>query len=746
MARPLAVIGFTYFLSLMAASVMGLSLTVVAAVLLALFFIFALIFRLFQRRVAVMAVLLTCVTALAAFAYHQVAVVIPQERMEGKNVPFTAVVLDEMLQESGSRCYIVTVTESMNLPKGTRLRLWTADRETAFDRYEVIRGEAANLRMLNSDSFFAASKADGILLQGVLSSGAEISIEGSRRPWYSFLYDIRDKLGGNIQGALPRQEGALLMSMCLGNKNTLSAEHEAAFRGAGLSHLLAVSGLHTSVIAGGVLALLKMLRVPKRASALVTGGVIIGFMIITGCTPSVMRAGIMCLVLLAGMLVNRQPDGLNSLGLALLLILVWDMDALYDIGLWLSFAAAWGLLVMVPFWRGYMQERPFWKKYKMLLPVMNALLVTLSATVATLPVLALSFGEFSMISPAANLLAVLPGSLLVELGCLAAVTGCLPLLVPVSRLLFGLAKWIASYLFAVTDWLGATPLSAVRLDKPYLIVWLMGSLLFCYLGWRLLHMRGLRLSLALSLILLFFGVGTEMIAMKGVTTITALDAGDGTAVLMEKDGHRALVMTGDSAGLAGRVANALHWKGISRLDFVVLPGGDDRAVFEIGSLLEAVETEQILYQQKGDNSYQVEAFASASAMRCVPLENAQVSFWDDGKLVCREDGWLRISVGDTRLLFCPGNGDAAVLPDSWKQAHLVLYKAKPPANPYDIEALGGVYSSYTDGLTEAAPHLPWGRYPLYLTAETGDVTAFTRGGGDLKFAWTAQSVNTGIPG
>lgn len=735
MARPLAVIGFTYFLSLMAASVMGLSLTVVVAVLLALFFIMALVFRLFQKRPAVMAALLTGVAAMTLFGYHQAAVVIPQERMAGKDVPFKAVVLDEIERDNGSRCYVVTVTESADLPKGTRLLLWTADRETVFERYEVIGGEAASLRLVGSDRFFSSSKADGIRLQGWLSTGAEITLEGTHRPWYSFLFNIRDKLGSNIREELPGQDGALLMSMCLGNTNGLSGENELAFRGAGLSHLLAVSGLHTSVIAGGVLALLKLLRVPKRGAAVVTSFVILAFMVITGGTPSVMRAGIMCLVLLAGMLVNRKPDGLNSLGLALLLILIGDIDALYDIGLWLSFAAAWGLLVMVPFWRGYILRCPFWIKHKFFVPVAETLLVTMSATLATLPIIALSFGEFSMISPAANLLAVLPGSLLVEFGCLAAVVGCLPMLAPVSHLLFVVARGIASYLFAVVGRLGTTPLSRVRLDKPYLLFWLLTSLLFVYLGWRLLQIRGLRLSLALSLILLFFGVGTEMIAMKGVTSINALNAGNGNAVLLEKDGHRGLVMAGNSKGFAGRVASSLYYKGISQLDFIVLSDGSDRATFEIGTLLQAVETDCVLYPKEGTNSYQVEAFTSAqaAAIRCIPLENAQVTLWDEGELIRLEDGWLRLCMGQTRLLFCPEGGDAAALPNNWKQAHLVFFQVTPPQNAHILESLGGVMSCYAEKLPESAPLLPWGNYPLHFTAETGDVVAFTRGKGDMGF-------------
>ena len=152
-----------------------------------------------------------------------------------------------------------------------------------------------------------------------------------------------------------------------------------------------------------------------------------------------------------------------------------------------------------------------------------------------------------------------------------------------------------------------------------------GLLLFA--GWRLLRGRGVRMAAALSAVLLTGGLLTNTLAMRGVTTVTALDAGNGAAVLLERDGRAALVVTGESAGgRMGRIGTMLKRRGIRQLDFLLFPDSNEQALFDIGLLLGRVEAARVLYDPDGKNAYQAEAFTREEQR--LLLGETGVSFWE----------------------------------------------------------------------------------------------------------------------
>ncbi len=729
MARPLAVIGFTYFLSLMLASAAGLSVSVLLALLLFVFFLFCLLLRPLRKKPALLAGLLAAVAAFAIFSAVEASVFRPLERAAGRTDSVTLMTTDEPYVTDTSRRYDVIVRESKLLPEGTRLYLWLSDAETAPEPYTLLTGEV-ELGLQKRQGLLSSARADGIVLQAWPAVWAGMTMTAAdHKPWTARFQYLREEARRRIAARLPGEEGPLTAGICFGAKRELSEATTADFRGAGLSHLLAVSGLHTTLLAGAVLGLLRLLRVPKRLAALLSSGAVLFFMGLTGFSPSVMRAGMMCLVVLAGHLFRREADGLNSLGLALLLLSVPNVYAACDPGLLLSASATAGLLVLQPRIKGaVLSVRPFAGR-QVLSGLVSPLSVSLSALLATTPVVALCFGEISLISPLSNLLAVPLGSLLMILGCLAVLLGGLPLLGPA---LYDAAGALAKVLLSLSHWLGNTFLSFISTRSPYLLLWFFAAGLLLFAGWRLLRGRGVRMAAALSAVLLTGGLLTNTLAMRGVTTVTALDAGNGAAVLLERDGRAALVVTGESAGgRMGRIGTMLKRRGIRQLDFLLFPDSNEQALFDIGLLLGRVEAARVLYDPDGKNAYQAEAFTREEQR--LLLGETGVSFWDDCLLERRRDGWVRIRVGDTRLLLCPSAAKATALPPDWMQTNLVIYSQLPPAQAGILTVQAGVLSCREKDVSVASRLLPFAGYPVRMTARDGDVEAVTRGRGDVAF-------------
>lgn len=738
MKRPLWVTGLSFCVGLLLANLLGFNASVwMAAACLALCG-GSLLFPSLRSRREIAGALLAALAGFGAFAVKESLIVRPLAAFDG-----TVQTIEARVLEGNADFCVVSALDS-TLPEGTRVKVWLGTAEWYPDVDDVIRAE---IQLAVPSQNQLSLKADGIYLTGFCTGYADEAMEiipSAYRSVQGALGDLRDAFVQSVRRLLPQEEGDLVAAICLGDEDGLSYETTEAFRRTGLTHLLVVSGLHMSIISQAVLSLLKMLRVPRRLAAGVAGAVVLFFMLLTGMTPSVVRAGVMCLVLLCGQIISREADSLNSMGFALLLLAVPNPYSILDVGLQLSFAATFGLVVLAPcLWRGIQakwrarharrttqtEEDEEWEPPRLLAGPLHALCVTLSATLPTLPLLALYFHELSVVSPLSNLLGVFPTSVLLVTGCLAMGLSAVPFMSWAVRGLLVAAGLIAKYLLGLTGIIGSWGAATVSLAEPYLLVWLIGAMLLGLLGYRLLGVKGLRRSLALSVLALACGLGVHTALTRGVTTVTALDAGDNMAVLIERDGHAGLAVAGESGNLLENAWYALRRRGIRRLDFLLLPDLDGMKIAWLRDFTDRMPVEALLYPQ-GSESGPFAQTATAGAQEAYGPKDV-FTFWNTGRIAFEQGGWVRMELGQTRLLLCPANGDAAALPADWRQTHLAVFAGTPPAHLTAISAQGGLFGCAAESLPYVVKAMPWGMYPIKLTATEGEVQAVTRGKGDL---------------
>ncbi len=222
-----------------------------------------------------------------------------------------------------------------------------------------------------------------------------------------------DRWRGSLVGRLHRHfhgdAQGLLESLLLGFRNNLSAEVYQRFSNLGLSHLLAISGLHVGIVLGGIMGLFKLLRVTRETRVKATMAIVPVYVLLTGASPSVFRAGLMALLALFALRRGMLKDSLYLVGLAGALMLSWNPYYLADIGFQLSFLITIGLILGVP-------------TVIELLPikaaaVRNSLAVVIVAQMVSFPLTIYYFNIFSLLSPLANLLLVpLYGFIVLPLG------------------------------------------------------------------------------------------------------------------------------------------------------------------------------------------------------------------------------------------------------------------------------------------------------------------------------------------
>jgi competence protein ComEC len=187
----------------------------------------------------------------------------------------------------------------------------------------------------------------------------------------------------------------LLSGLTIGDTSGVDDETAEAFRRSGLAHLVAVSGSNVAMVLAAIAIVTIKLPLPVR------GGVALGalwfYVAVVGPEPSVLRAAAMGVVGLVAYVMGRQAASLNSLGIALIVVLVAKPDLLFSIGLHLSAAATLGIVV----WAA-----PIERALRRLPALLRApVAITLSAQIAVAPLLIITFEELSLVAPVANVLA-----------------------------------------------------------------------------------------------------------------------------------------------------------------------------------------------------------------------------------------------------------------------------------------------------------------------------------------------------
>jgi competence protein ComEC len=208
---------------------------------------------------------------------------------------------------------------------------------------------------------------------------------------------VRDRLTATSRVALPARESGLLPGMVIGDTSGLDDDLVEDFRRAGLSHLLAVSGANVAILAGTVLALLRMCGVPRGLAVGIAIAVIAVFVIVVRPSPSVVRAGVMGVVGMLALAARRDGQPVPALCTAVIAVLgLWPAMAV-DPGFALSVAATAGLVVMAPRVRDALVDRR--------LPriVADPVAIAVTAQLVTTPLVVLFAGSVSLVGVVANI-------------------------------------------------------------------------------------------------------------------------------------------------------------------------------------------------------------------------------------------------------------------------------------------------------------------------------------------------------
>lgn len=517
-------------------------------------------------------------------------------------------------------------------------------------------------------------RGKGIFLLGY-PKGETTVLPQETKPANYFAPKLRQKLLTLLDTLFPGDTAPFAKALLLGDTEGLSYETVTALKVSGIYHIVAVSGMHVSIL----FAMVYLLSGKRRVlTALLGVPILFLFAAVAGFSPSIVRATIMqCLMILA-LLVNKEYDPPTALAAAVLLILAVNPLAITSVSLQLSAGCIVGILLFTQRIHDYLLKETRLgpakgKSIKARLTrwAVGSVSVTLGAMSVTAPLCAVYFGSVSIIGILTNLLLLWLVSILFYGIVAACVLGALWL--PLGTGIGWALSWLIRMILWVTDMISRIPVASVYTSSIYIVAWLIFAYVLLTVFLKTKKKHPLVLTLCLTAGLVGAIVCSWLEPRLDDFRFTAVDVGQGQCLLLQNDGKRYMVDCGGDTGdmAADNASQLLLSQGIFRLDGLIITHYDEDHAGGAEQLMSRIRVDTLylpiidgeneirdrLIQKYGDKIQWVESD--------LLLEDAQITIYPSADRMDANESSLCV-------LFQPEEYDILITGDRAEEGELAL--------------------------------------------------------------------------
>lgn len=426
-------------------------------------------------------------------------------------------------------------------------------------------------------------------------------------PILAAIFAFKDRARTVIQQILAEPEASLLNGILLGDDAALPQNVQNDFRNTGTTHIIAISGYNITILISIISAVTIRLFGRRRSFPILVAALIV-YTIMVGASASVMRASIMGIGTLLAIYLGRQGSALNWLFASGLIMTVLDPNTLFDVGFQLSFAATLGLIVYARSFADATQKlitRLFSNQIaKTIVEVINdALLVTLAAQVASLPLLVYYFRQISWVSIFVNPLVLPAQTGVMVFGLISLAAGLI--FIPIGSIVAWSAWVFLAWTINVIHIFALIPNGSIPLDYVSPIIPVVYYALLIAVTWwmkarqvgKLPHidnwLTSRRLILAGGMAAVLIGVAWSW-QPDGKLHIVALDV-DGHPILMHTPQGKQILIGGSSspAGLLSALGQQLpFWD--RDIDLLIVPRANATELNGLLGVLDRYAVQQVV--------------------------------------------------------------------------------------------------------------------------------------------------------
>lgn len=446
--------------------------------------------------------------------------------------------------------------------------------------------------------------------------------------WKSSLYHIRNKMAQIYQCCLPVKEGGVVTAMILGDKSVLDMDVKKLYQESGIGHLLAISGLHVTILGMAFYRLLRLIGVPVRFAAACAVLALLCYGTMTDFSISTSRAVIMMILYLVAEGIGRTYDGKSALAFSGIVILLQKPFALFSCSFLLSFGAIAGIELLFPMFqflvygegekarkrrrRNRRRNREIRENYRfgrVMIQLfslgdkaISMLLASLSIQLMIFPVMLFYFYEIPVYGIIINLLVIPLASFVVLLSFLGGALGCVVL--PLGKMILGSVYYLLQFYEWICGLFQQLPGHMQILGRPAqwkILVYYSILLLFCggiRLWKKIIEDREGQIGKGVNnrgkapwmfagvccLAFLFIPISPKIFQM------TMLDVGQGDGIFLHTAAGQDILVDGGSTSVSNvgkyRILPFLKYSGVRKIDYIVMSHWDEDHINGLLTVLE----------------------------------------------------------------------------------------------------------------------------------------------------------------
>lgn len=387
--------------------------------------------------------------------------------------------------------------------------------------------------------------------------------------WKARLYVVREKMDAQLYHILPDEIAAIASGILLGDKTEIDPETKRLYQIGGIAHILAISGLHISLLGGCLYRLFRKLRIPIGAAGIMAMILVFTYGVLTGMSLATMRAVWMLIIQLVAQILGKSYDMPTSMGIALLFMLLVNPVRILDSGMQLSYMAIAGVLLGNYVVRRLHRKaafRRFQKRYRLRYRIVQSMIYSITLNAMMLPVLAKTYYVISVYAWLLNLI-VIPFMTVV------VVSAWIGLLLSWISIVWGSflmlpARWILQFYTSLCRWTLMLPGNTIHTGEimpVQMVMWYGMILILCMLlhtrirnkirdkwyrrtgqFWRKKQVKCYIVVVCVTMLLFLFGYQVFFARSQRTESVYFLDVGQGDGILIRTPKGKNIVIDGGS--------------------------------------------------------------------------------------------------------------------------------------------------------------------------------------------------------
>lgn len=656
-----------------------------------------------------------------------------------KEITASGYICDEIITTDSSCSFVIKTDKINGQPSDAKIQI------ISYTNVDAEPFEKVNFTAHTYKNNVNSQVSHGIFLKAYSYDGFKIDATGEKATtFYSFAVSIRRAMKNSLDMLLPEDYSTLCRAVLLGEKTALDSSVKDDFSLTGTSFLIVVSGMHLVIITSFVLLLVRKLTKNRFLITGFTTFTVIAFMAVTGFAHSVVRAGVMMIIVSLASSNLRISDSLNNLGFAAIVLTAFNPYAVADIGMLLSFTATTGIILWSrPIERSVLRFFHYKNKRKdgivgtivyyiknFFKICVNMLSVSISAFLWILPITAVAFNRIS------------PTVILVSLLCEPFVSALLVCSL-LSSVLF-ICPFISflAYPFALVSglcskailWLVSTfsqlPFSTIKTHSLYWFVWIGVSVLLTIGGLFVINRKFyVRISVSVSISVLVIGASLNVLLTADNAEMKIFSVGNGVFATVNCPENTSVISCGGGKSYADDVTTDLA-EYYSAIDYLIILNQNNKySALEPFTVTKFDLNNILVYDSDIEKQKLLNAFDGNSRQTFGGNQHFTLNLSDTvtDEIICADKTMFQYIKGKSATaLFVPSHGDVSKLPEKYRNPDYLLIDSVPE-NSELISCKAVIFSGTEKQLQKRYDSIKEISHTVISTAD-GSITVNLNGG------------------